>query len=121
MSDPFQDLLSDSAFDDFFGEEAIVTGDRLEDGASASRALSLCVPCCVIGGQPVDASIGSGAPVIEYAYTVKIRRADWPDHKPPQRGDMLTIDGRPVMRCLACLPDGNDWSLECHTKGELSS
>lgn len=33
----------------------------------------------------------------------------------------LTIEGRPVMRCLACIPDGSDWSLECHTKGELSS
>ena len=36
------------------------------------------------------------------------------------RGDMLTIDGRPVMRCLACIPDGSDWSLECHTKGDLT-
>ena len=107
------------AFDPFFRELAIVAGDRLETGAAASRALSLTVPCCVLGGQPVDASTGSGAPIIEYSYTVKIRRADWPDHKPPQRGDILTIEGRPVMRCLACLPDGNDWSLECRTKGEL--
>jgi hypothetical protein len=110
-----------NAFRPFYDEKAIFSGDRREEGAATSRALSLGVPCCVLGGEPVAASTGSGAPVIEYAYTVKIRRADWPDHKPPQRGDMLTIDGRPVMRCLACLPDGNDWSLECHTKGELSS
>ena len=108
-----------TAFAPFYDEKAIFSGERREAGATAKRPMSHRVPCCVLGGSPVDASNTSGTPTVEFSYTVKIRRADWPDHKPPQKGDILTIENRPVMNCLSCLPDGNDWSLDCRSKGAL--
>lgn len=110
-------LEHDTAFAPFYDATAIVSGKRRETGASAARDLSHTVPCCVLGGDLVDVSNNAGAPAIERSYTVMLRRADWPDHMPPQPGDALSIDGYPVMRASSVLPASAGWSLSCRSKG----
>lgn len=99
----------------FYRHLAAVTGARRETGASASRALSLSVRCCVLGGNPVDAATGSGAPSDAREYSVSVRQADWPDHLPPQTGDVVAVDGFPSMRVLSVVPASQAWTMTCHS------
>lgn len=111
-------ILDDPAFDEFFGFVAVFTGTRRESGSAAARALNVTVACSVTGGEISDITSGGIAPAIGREYTVTIRRADWPDHKPPQSGDVITIDNFPAMAVRVVLPDGAaGWALKCHTTG----
>lgn len=110
-------LSNPSAFADFYDATAIIAGKRRETGASTHRLLSLAVPACVLGCDPVDASNGSIAPVIERSYTILIRRADWPDHLPPQSGDVATIAEYPILLVQSVAPDSEGWTLACISKG----
>lgn len=110
-------LDNPAAFAPFYDATAVIAGKRQETGETASRLLSLGAPCCVLGGELVDAANGAIAPTIERAYTLLIPMADWPDHLPPQSGDIATIATYPIMRVSTCVPLGTDWCLTCLSKG----
>lgn len=109
-------LQHPAAFQPFYDESAVVTGERREAGASSSRPLKLTASCCVIEGGPVDATANAVTPMVEFAFSVLIRRDDWKEPVPPQKGDILTIDNRPVMRCARCHQMDGDWVLDCRSK-----
>lgn len=102
-----------------FNASATITGTRLELGAAAARGLSLALSVCVQGGSRIDN--GSGTPPMqtdERAYSVLIRRSDWPDHKGPQPGDVLSgMSDYPDMRVNAVTGDPDRWRLRCIAKG----
>jgi hypothetical protein len=113
------DFTFPAAFAPLFTDTASVTGTRRETGASVSRSLALTVPCCVLGGDQGEGANASGSQEqAAVEWTVLIRRADWPDHKPPQAGDAVAIDDYPAFHVLTSQPYGPDtWSLLCRTRG----
>jgi uncharacterized protein YndB with AHSA1/START domain len=48
---------------------------------------------------------------------VFVSRADWPDHNPPQSGDIVTIDGFPEMRVQTVVGSLMAWTLTCAAQG----
>lgn len=110
------DDLTD-AFSDFFDATAAVSGTRREAGAAVPRVLRLTVACSVFDGSSVDPLSQSGAPGCELSWTIILRRADWLDHLPPQKGDTLSVDGYPTLTVARAIPFGADmWSLTCSSK-----
>lgn len=109
-----------AAFDPFFRDTATFTGERRESGASAARKLRLAVPCCILGGDAADPYNSAGSPSNEHTYTVKVRRAAWPDHLPPQRGDTITISGYDTLKAVSVQPIKTDWMIQCQTRGGAS-
>ena len=107
--------IDEAGFDEFFADTAVISGSRREQ--SASRTLSLSVPCCLLGGEdPAELPSGALAPTYERMWRVVIRRADWPEHVPPQSGDSVTISGQPLLRVSSVLPYGSGWLLNCRSK-----
>lgn len=104
------------AFDPFYDATATFTGTRRETGGTAARALKLAVPCCVLGGDQADSIAAAGAPSSEFEYVVMIHKSDWVDHLPPQRGDLVTVDGYPELRVMVSTPDKTDWAVRCRSK-----
>lgn len=109
-------LDNNAAYDLFYDETAAVGGVRLETGAASTRAALQAVPCCVFGGEMPDPANDAIMPGDDCGFRVWIRKNDWLDHTPPQRGDTLTIEGRPVMRVVNSQFDSTDWILDCRGK-----
>lgn len=109
-------LDNEAAYDLFYDEVAAVGGMRLDAGAEEIRKALQSVRCCVLGGELSDPASDAIMPGDSYGARVWIRRRDWLDHTPPQRGDTLTIEGRPVLRVVSVVGCQSDWVLECRGK-----
>lgn len=111
------DFCHPIAFAPFFDEVAVFGGTRLEADADTTRPIALTVPCCVMGGDKAETSSSFAVTKsIERDYFLVIRKADWVDHLPPQSGDTITVEGRPLMRILDVLPNVDEWHLSCRSK-----
>ena len=120
MNDAMQQIAADGFADalDAFGEAVIFDGQRRETGASASRAMRCAVTAIV--GSPQDADEANGAVASGKAmlFNVRVSRATWPDHTPPQPGDTVTTDGYGVIRVQPpVIPTGYGWQLSCVSRG----
>jgi len=111
------DFEHSASFAPFMRHAASFSGRRLESGAAESRAALHAVPCCVLGPTAIDASMGGSAPVDAIQFDVLVSRDDWPDHKPPQSGDIVTIDGFPEMRVQTVVGSLTTWTLTCAAQG----
>lgn len=112
----------EDAFDDIlnvFGETVVFSGERRESGADSSRLLAHSCSCVVGAAVAIDVQNDAIAKMDGCQYDVKVGRRRWSDHKPPQSGDILKIDGYPEMRCVSAIPTGYGWVLTCISKGAL--
>lgn len=108
--------VTDAAFGEFFADVVTYSGERRESGAT--RQLSLTITISLLDGDAAEQASGAVAANVQRAYTALIRRADWPDHTPPQNGDTITADGYPVMRVMRVNPGADDsWALDCVSRG----
>ena len=120
MNDVMRQVAADGFADalDAFGEAVTFDGQRREPGASEARALRLSVT--VIVGSPQDADEASGAVSAGTAmvFPVRVARATWPDHAPPQPGDIITTEVHGPIRVQApVIVTGYGWQLSCVSRG----
>lgn len=106
------------AFAPFYRRSAAVSGTRNENGTD--RALSLGVLCSVLGGGADESTRGATGASSARVYHVRVRIADWPDHKPPEMGDTWTVTGFPVLRAQFVTRAEYNWHIECTAEGEVA-
>ena len=98
---------------DVAGVLAIVSGTRLDQGASAARPLSMTTTVIVGTPQIVDMTGGAITPTADKVYGVKVSRRLWPDATPPQAGDTFTFaDVYPPMS-ISGKPDITAYGWTC--------
>lgn len=114
------DFEHSAAFTPFMQHTASFSGKRLETGSVVSRDALHAVPCNVLGPTTGDSNSANGAPLDSVEFDVIVNRSEWPDHKPPQSGDVLTIADYPLMKCRYVIGTKETWILTCTAEGGRS-
>ena len=105
------------AFEPFFSDTATVTGRRLEQGASVARDLKLSCKCCVLVGDGLEITERATAAGAALNVSIIIQKSDWPDHTPPQKGDVFTVEKYGSMHVIATpFQNLTSYRVECYFK-----
>lgn len=81
------DFDNSDAFRAFDTDHVVVTGKRYENGVT--RDVKLSCSCCLLIGDVIETNDRAfGVPDV-FDSSVEIFKANWPDHTPPQKGDLL--------------------------------
>ena len=86
------DFENSSAFTPFHTETAIVSGKRRENGATRDLGFACC--CCLLVGELADTSDHSFGSKSSFESSIDVMKSNWPDHLPPQKGDVFEFVGR---------------------------
>ncbi len=82
-------LDNPAAFAPLHTDVAAVSGKRYEN--SVTRSLSLSCRCCVLIGDYMDTGDRSPGAKSALDVTIELCKTEWPDHTPPQKGDVFTV------------------------------
>jgi hypothetical protein len=82
----------------------VLAGARREKDAVRQAAQTL--DCSVFGPNTADPMDGADSETTDLFWTVLMVTKDWLDHKIPQTGDTVKIEGYPDMRVRSVLNDG---------------
>jgi len=111
------DFENTAAFEAFHTDTAAVTGKRLETGAAAARDLSLTCRCCLLVGDGADISERSVSAGAGFNVSVSILKKNWPDHTPPQKGDIFTVENYGAMSVISTpFQTASEYQVECYFK-----
>lgn len=87
-----------------------LTGDRREN--STARKAAQTIDCSVFGPQRAEMMDGADSNTTDLFWTVLMIKEDWLDHKIPQTGDAIQIEGYPDMKVRHVLDDGTVIELQ---------
>lgn len=83
----------------------IIQGARRENNIVRQAAQTL--DCSVFGPQKAELMDGADSQTTDLWWNVLMVSADWLDHKIPQTGDTVKIEGYPDMKVRSVLNDGH--------------
>lgn len=86
------DFSNNAALKAFHGDTAVVTGKRREGGST--RNLGLTCRCCLLIGELLETSDHSFGAKAYRECSIEVLQSEWPDHMPPQKGDVFCFEGR---------------------------
>ena len=111
------DFHHTAAFEPFHSDTVTVTGRRLEPNASVVRDLKLSCKCCVLVGDGMEITERATAAGAALNVSIFVQRADWPDHTPPQKGDVFTVENYGPMPVIATpFQSSTLYRVECYFK-----
>ena len=91
----------------------IIQGERRENGVVRQAAQT--IDCSVFGGGRADMLDGADSNTTDRVWNVLVIRADWLDHKIPQVGDSIQVQGYPVMKVTDVLADNTVIDMTCRS------
>ena len=111
------DFDNTAAFEVFHTDTAAVSGKRLEPAASAARDLSLTCACCLLVGDGAEISERSVAAGAGFNVSISVLKKNWPDHTPPQKGDIFTVANYGAIKVVSTpFENATEYQVECFFK-----
>ena len=94
----------------------IIQGERRENGVVRQAAQT--IDCSVFGGGRADLMEGSDSNTTDRVWNVLVIRQDWLDHKIPQVGDSIQVQGYPAMKVTDVIADNSVIDMSCRSAAQ---
>jgi hypothetical protein len=105
--------IADDAMRCIMDAKLVITGERRESGVVRQAAQT--IECSVFGGGLAEMLEGADSQTTDRVWNVLFIKADWLDHKIPQTGDSIQVEGYPAMKVVSVLVDNNVIDLTCRS------
>jgi hypothetical protein len=91
----------------------IIQGERREN--NVVRLAAQTIDCSIFGGGRADMMEGADSNTTDRVWNVLVIRQDWLDHRIPQVGDSIQVQGYPAMKVTDVIADNSVIDMSCRS------